>query len=141
MIYIFSQSLFLFCSNVVFLSAPTMEEKNKEEKEEKKKEEEKEEEKMKQQQPKNKKGLLVLMRHSLRVDKNAHAKWVDKLSRPYDSPIENTIILPRKQTKNIINNVFVDNNIGVGFDVVYVSPFRRCLQTAGLLWGGGEGRR
>lgn len=52
--------------------------------------------------------------------------WPDKTQRPYDSPIVDTI-LPAQQAKEL-------SRLGMGSQTFIVcSPFRRCLQTAGVV--------
>ena len=69
------------------------------------------------------------MRHSVRMDDAfgfenvAEAAWGDKIARPWDPPIcdhelpQHAAVLLRKH----------------GFTVVVSSPYRRCLQTAGIV--------
>ena len=64
-----------------------------------------------------------VMRHSVRVDENPDAEWSDKLARPYDCPIED-FELPAQQIPQLQ---------GFGFTRIVCSPFRRCLQTAGII--------
>ena len=73
-------------------------------------------------------GLLVVMRHSVRLDDDAGAAWPDKRARPYDSPISD-FALPVTQAQALLD-------AGLGeFDVLICSPFRRALQTAALVAG------
>lgn len=71
------------------------------------------------------------MRHSLRLDlecisNEEKAKlWPEINARPYDSPIVESD-LPIQQAQELIRSLKDES-----FDVVYCSPFRRCLQTAG----------
>jgi len=67
--------------------------------------------------------VLVAMRHSVRVDKFEGGVWADQAQRPYDSPIsdyelpqEQALILKQYNIKRIVS-----------------SPFRRCIQTAGVI--------
>lgn len=98
--------------------------------------------------------LLAVMRHSARLDDAIHEQqrklgkmaagsggegldnveqdelaaipWPDKALRPYDSPIVDTD-LPARQAKELGRH-------GMGSQTLIVcSPFRRCLQTAGVM--------
>lgn len=97
---------------------------------------------------------LAVMRHSARLDDAIHERqrkrgavaagsgserlengeggelaaipWPDKALRPYDSPIVDTG-LPARQAKEL-------SRLGMGSETLIVcSPFRRCLQTAGVV--------
>jgi len=73
-----------------------------------------------------KQGVLVVMRHSVRLDAAlVAATWSDQEQRPYDSPISDWE-LPVAACSLLRSR-------GLGsFDTIVVSPFRRCLQTAGV---------
>lgn len=73
-----------------------------------------------------KSGVLVVMRHSVRLDTALEAAtWPDMEQRPYDTPIKDWE-LPAAQCALLRSH-------GLGsFDRIVVSPFRRCLQTAGV---------
>jgi len=71
------------------------------------------------------KPLLVVMRHSVRKDKDPKCSWSDKNLRPYDTPISD-FKLPADQAE-------VMRQRGFGFDLILSSPFRRCLQTAAVV--------
>ncbi|CAN0564309.1 unnamed protein product, partial [Ectocarpus sp. 12 AP-2014] len=59
-------------------------------------------------------------------DKLAAVPWPDRALRPYDSPIVDTD-LPARQAKAL-------GQLGMGSQTVIIcSPFRRCLQTAGVV--------
>ena len=79
-------------------------------------------------------GLLIIMRHSERLDDeydmakkdwNSIPKelWLDRLERPYDTPIVLTE-LPQDAAKKLLKYHIAK---------IVSSPFRRCLQTAGVL--------
>ena len=75
--------------------------------------------------------ILCLMRHSKRLDANGHASiaedaWPDRPVRPYDSPIADHE-LPRAAALQLRTRGFDS------FDAIVSSPYRRCLQTAGIL--------
>ena len=70
-------------------------------------------------------GILVVMRHSVRLDSDATATWSDKDARPYDTPISDWR-LPAEQAALLQRHSLAQ------FDEIVVSPFRRCLQTAGV---------
>ena len=75
--------------------------------------------------------ILCLMRHSKRLDANGHASiaedaWPDRPIRPYDSPIADHE-LPRAAALQLRTRGFDS------FDAIVSSPYRRCLQTAGIL--------
>ena len=73
------------------------------------------------------------MRHSERLDDVSEdfasipaSIWPDKTERPYDTPISNTD-LPREAAMKLRKYAITK---------VVSSPFRRCLQTAGIVvWG------
>ena len=77
--------------------------------------------------------LIGIMRHSARVDNpddlakadptDPRLKWDDEEERPYDTPICD-FDLPRDQAAKLHE---------FGFTRVVSSPFRRCLQTAGIV--------
>lgn len=98
--------------------------------------------------------LLAVMRHSARLDDAIHERqrklgavaagsgsessegsegdelatipWPDRALRPYDSPIVDTD-LPARQAKEL-------GRLGMGPEtLILCSPFRRCLQTAGVV--------
>ncbi|CAN0578515.1 unnamed protein product, partial [Ectocarpus sp. 12 AP-2014] len=59
-------------------------------------------------------------------DKLKAVPWPDRALRPYDSPIVDTD-LPARQAKAL-------GRLGMGSQTVIIcSPFRRCLQTAGVV--------
>ena len=71
------------------------------------------------------------MRHSKRLDANGHVSiaedaWPDRPVRPYDSPIADHE-LPRAAAVQLRTRGFER------FDAIVSSPYRRCLQTAGIL--------
>eukprot|EP01063_Lacrimia_lanifica_P007436 TRINITY_DN1472_c0_g1_i2.p1 TRINITY_DN1472_c0_g1~~TRINITY_DN1472_c0_g1_i2.p1 ORF type:complete len:729 (+),score=206.12 TRINITY_DN1472_c0_g1_i2:51-2189(+) len=71
---------------------------------------------------------LVVMRHSIREDtdgwaKASEARWPDKRQRPFDPPISDRH-LPVESARLLRP---------YGITVVVSSPFRRCLQTAGIV--------
>mmetsp|Transcript_23825 Transcript_23825/g.42208 ORF Transcript_23825/g.42208 Transcript_23825/m.42208 type:complete len:207 (+) Transcript_23825:103-723(+) len=69
---------------------------------------------------------IVVMRHSVRVDSDENAVWSDQASRPYDSPIKD-FELPKHQAQAL-------QKAGASlFDLIITSPYRRCLQTSGVL--------
>eukprot|EP00752_Nemacystus_decipiens_P005929 g5355.t1 len=97
---------------------------------------------------------LAVMRHSSRLDDAIHERqrklgataigsgsessengegdelaaipWTDRALRPYDSPIVDTE-LPARQAKEL-------SRLGMGSEtLILCSPFRRCLQTAGVV--------
>lgn len=97
---------------------------------------------------------LAVMRHSVRLDDAIHERqrklgamatgsgsessengegdelaaipWPDRALRPYDSPIVDTD-LPARQAKEL-------SRLGMGSEtLILCSPFRRCLQTAGVV--------
>eukprot|EP00928_Gymnodinium_smaydae_P038881 TRINITY_DN26704_c0_g1_i1.p1 TRINITY_DN26704_c0_g1~~TRINITY_DN26704_c0_g1_i1.p1 ORF type:complete len:256 (-),score=28.56 TRINITY_DN26704_c0_g1_i1:178-882(-) len=77
-------------------------------------------------------GILILMRHSARLDdafecfeQIPEAKWPDKLTRPYDPPICD-FELPREAARAMSK---------YNVTSIVTSPFRRCLQTAGVVAG------
>lgn len=73
-------------------------------------------------------GVLVVMRHSVRVDDDDTATWEDKEERPYDTPISD-LELPAYQAAELAKH-------GLGtFDLIICSPFRRCLETAAIVAG------
>ena len=70
----------------------------------------------------------VLMRHSIRLDKDGwdvapEALWPDKKTRPYDPPISD-FELPATAAKGLRQ---------YRIKAIVSSPFRRCLQTAGIV--------
>lgn len=67
--------------------------------------------------------VIVIMRHAPRLDDDSNAVWSDKSTRPYDTPISD-FQLPLSQL-----DLLKPYNI----TVVVSSPFRRCLQTAGVI--------
>lgn len=76
-------------------------------------------------------NLLCMIRHSKRADADGHAgitpdQWPDRLTRPYDTPIADEE-LPRLAAAQLRAHGLAR------FDLVVASPFRRCLQTAGIL--------
>jgi broad specificity phosphatase PhoE len=64
-----------------------------------------------------------VMRHSVRLDEDLSADWSDKQSRPYDCPIKD-FGLPADQVSRLQ---------AYGFTRIVCSPFRRCIQTAGVV--------
>lgn len=66
-------------------------------------------------------GVVVVMRHSVRVDIDEEASWLDQSTRPYDSPISDPE-LPVRTAASL-------QRFGIG--AIASSPFRRCLETAG----------
>jgi broad specificity phosphatase PhoE len=69
-------------------------------------------------------SMLVVMRHGVRVDiKDPDASWSDKNERPYDPPI--TDIQLAEETAGMLREY--------GIDVIISSPFRRCIQTSGVM--------
>ena len=71
-------------------------------------------------------GVMVVMRHSVRLDDDGSAEWEDRMLRPYDTPIKD-FNLPVLQTNELIKL-----NLN-HFDTIICSPFRRCLQTAAIV--------
>ena len=76
--------------------------------------------------------FLIIMRHSARLDltpegqiKASEAQWTDREDRPWDPPIFD-FNLP----SNIAEAELADLSDTL---VIYSSPFRRCLQTAGVV--------
>ncbi|KAJ1445704.1 hypothetical protein M885DRAFT_291509 [Pelagophyceae sp. CCMP2097] len=67
--------------------------------------------------------MLVVMRHSVRVDADEAATWDDRHIRPYDTPISD-FGLPLREAAKLRT---------YGVVAIVSSPFRRCLQTAGVL--------
>ena len=73
--------------------------------------------------------VACIMRHSIRLDghpsykPHQNAAWSDEEQRPYDTPIAD-FALPVAQA-----GVLASFNLAI--HMVYSSPFRRCLQTAG----------
>ena len=70
-------------------------------------------------------GVMVVMRHSVRLDDDPTAVWEDRMLRPYDTPIKD-FNLPVLQANKLYQNY-------KHFDTIIVSPFRRCLQTAAIV--------
>ena len=75
--------------------------------------------------------LLAIVRHSKRLDASGHdgiapEQWPDQRARPYDTPIGDHE-LPRVAAAQLRAQGLAS------FDVIVSSPYRRCLQTAGLL--------
>ena len=66
---------------------------------------------------------IVVMRHSIRLDRDIDAGWEDKDSRPYDSPIR-CFELPKLQGVKLSKH---------GITKIVCSPFRRCIQTAAIV--------
>ena len=98
------------------------------------------------------KGTLTVMRHSIRVDDILedeylsklteldlyHIGWPDYSTRKYDTPIIESD-LPKQQITKLLNNIISKSpvmgsinhtNQQQQIDIIYCSPFRRCLQTA-----------
>lgn len=71
-------------------------------------------------------GRLAVMRHSVRLDSDPAAGWPDRQERPYDTPISD-YNLPAEQATLMKKQGLGD------FDLIVCSPFRRCLQTAGIV--------
>ena len=75
--------------------------------------------------------VVCIMRHSKRLDEKGHLgispeQWPDRLTRPYDPPISDHE-LPREAARQLRAH-------GMGkFDVIACSPYRRTLQTAGIV--------
>ena len=75
--------------------------------------------------------MLCLVRHSARLDEASSfaqigdEQWADRFERPFDTPISDTE-LPRRTADAL-------RAAGLEFDVLVSSPYRRCLQTAGIL--------
>ena len=67
--------------------------------------------------------MLICMRHSVRLDSDGTKIWDDKDDRPYDTPIID-FDLPVQQAALVRHH---------NISIVVVSPFRRCLQTAGII--------
>lgn len=67
--------------------------------------------------------LLVVMRHSVRLDADPDATWGDRETRPYDSPIVDSE-LPGAAAARLE---------ALGLTAIASSPFRRCLETAGVV--------
>lgn len=63
------------------------------------------------------------MRHGPRLDDNPSASWSDKTTRPYDSPLAD-LSAPLEQIEHLRSS---------NITVVISSPFRRCLQSAGII--------
>lgn len=63
---------------------------------------------------------FAIVRHSVRLDKDENAIWIDQETRPYDTPISD-FLLPIK---------IADELRSYSFKKMIVSPLRRCLQTA-----------
>jgi len=78
------------------------------------------------------KRVVGIMRHSKRLDTVydhnldtiPDAEWPDRHTRPYDSPISDRA-LPRDAVEAGLRKY--------GFTAIVSSPFRRCLQTAGIV--------
>ena len=69
-------------------------------------------------------NVFIVMRHSVRLDTtDPEASWADMAERPYDAPISNCE-LPQTAAEEL-------KPFGIG--VIVSSPFRRCLQTAGIV--------
>ena len=68
-------------------------------------------------------SVVVVMRHTLRLDSDPNSTWSDKHTRPYDTPAR-CLEHPKPQAKKLL-----DLNI----TKVVCSPFRRCLQTAAVV--------
>jgi broad specificity phosphatase PhoE len=90
------------------------------------------------ERPPQPRRLVCVMRHSARLDvdmdevsnasssSDAHMpKWNDRKNRPYDTPISDCD-LPVEQAAALMGN-------GYEFATIVCSPFRRCLQTAGVV--------
>ena len=71
-------------------------------------------------------GVLVVMRHSVRLDEDPAAEWEDKMRRPYDPPITD-FVLPAQQARALKASGLHR------FDRLVCSPFLRCLQTAAVV--------
>jgi len=75
--------------------------------------------------------MLCVMRHSVRRDdatafsEITDEMWADRHERPYDPPLSN-LELPCIAAEAMLA-------AGLEFDVVATSPYRRCLQTAGIV--------
>jgi len=91
--------------------------------------------------------LLVMMRHSDRLDNeirgtvfnekrqdtkrsivplsSLHPAWPDMVDRPYDSPLSNGGMEKARESLEKLRTVCV-------IDKIIASPFRRCIQTAGI---------
>eukprot|EP00658_Telonema_sp_P-2_P060398 TRINITY_DN49321_c0_g1_i1.p1 TRINITY_DN49321_c0_g1~~TRINITY_DN49321_c0_g1_i1.p1 ORF type:complete len:344 (+),score=39.40 TRINITY_DN49321_c0_g1_i1:125-1156(+) len=71
---------------------------------------------------------ITVMRHSIRLDhRDPGVEWSDQLERPYDTPIVD-FKLPEEQA-------WAMHERGYAYDLLVCSPFRRCLQTAGVVAG------
>lgn len=69
-------------------------------------------------------SILVVMRHGVRVDiKDPDVSWSDKNDRPYDPPITDFQLV--EDTSELLREFRID--------VIVSSPFRRCVQTAGVV--------
>jgi broad specificity phosphatase PhoE len=68
-------------------------------------------------------SLIAVMRHGPRLDEDPNASWEDKNNRPYDPPLRD-LTAPLEQ---------IDILRSYNITVVVSSPFRRCLQTAGII--------
>jgi broad specificity phosphatase PhoE len=66
---------------------------------------------------------VVVMRHSRRLDEDSAATWVDKATRPYDTPIADRDLPVATATELRAR--------GIPVSAIVSSPFRRCLNTAG----------
>jgi hypothetical protein len=73
---------------------------------------------------------VVVMRHSVRADSKAGAAWTDCDSRPFDPPIIDTE-LPKRAALELAR-ALGGSEIRRAIRIVS-SPFRRCLQTAGIV--------
>ena len=68
-------------------------------------------------------NAIIIMRHAPRLDDDPNEDWLDKATRPYDTPISD-FQLPLAQ---------LDLLRPFNITVVVSSPLRRCLQTAGII--------
>jgi broad specificity phosphatase PhoE len=68
-------------------------------------------------------NLVVIMRHGPRLDDNTNASWDDKATRPYDTPLAD-LNVPLEHIEKLRSS---------NITVVVSSPFRRCLQSAGII--------
>jgi broad specificity phosphatase PhoE len=73
---------------------------------------------------------VVVMRHSVRADSKSGALWPDCSSRPYDPPIIDSE-LPQRAALELVR-ALGGSKIHREIRIVS-SPFRRCLQTAGIV--------
>mmetsp|Transcript_54096 Transcript_54096/g.65309 ORF Transcript_54096/g.65309 Transcript_54096/m.65309 type:complete len:263 (-) Transcript_54096:751-1539(-) len=84
-------------------------------------------------------GILVVMRHSERLDDRAmnfteisEEIWPDKMTRPYDPPISDDRRDPSYRGRELATEATAKLT---AYDIarVVTSPFRRCIQTAAIV--------